>query len=198
MIDTLVRMESAVAGSTVLQELGVEPGGYILVTLHRPALVDGPGFDRVLASLARLATWTPVVFPVHPRTRARVGGAVDQPGLRLIAPVGYVDFLALETHARGRHRLRRSQEETTHLEGAVFHDARANTERPVTVSRGRTASSAPIPTRSTPCRQRSRRLVAARRTAPRAGTETPPGASPRSCSPRSGRQSSRRVSTERR
>lgn len=136
MIDTLVRMESAVERSTVLQELGVEPGGYILVTLHRPALVDGAGFDRVLASLARLAAWTPVVFPVHPRTRARIGDAADQPGLRLIAPVGYVDFLALETHARAVVTDSGGvQEETTHL-GVPCFTMRANTERPVTVSRG--------------------------------------------------------------
>ena len=73
MIDTLVRMAPAIADSTILRELGVEPGGYVLVTLHRPALVDGPGFERVLSALARLAEWRPVVFPVHPRTRARLG-----------------------------------------------------------------------------------------------------------------------------
>ena len=136
MIDTLVRMRSAVAQSTIIKKLRVPPGSYILVTLHRPALVDGPDFAKVLSSLARLADWATVVFPVHPRTRKRIGPSVVHPQLRLIPPVGYVDFLALEEHARAVITDSGGvQEETTFL-GVPCFTMRDNTERPVTVSRG--------------------------------------------------------------
>jgi UDP-N-acetylglucosamine 2-epimerase (non-hydrolysing) len=136
MIDTLVRMQSAVERSTILTELGLERGGYVLVTLHRPSLVDGPAFGRVLAGLARLAEWAPVVFPVHPRTRASIEPGVEHPRLHLVEPVGYIDFLALETHARAVVTDSGGvQEETTHL-GVPCFTMRANTERPVTVSHG--------------------------------------------------------------
>jgi UDP-N-acetylglucosamine 2-epimerase (non-hydrolysing) len=134
MIDTLVRLRPAIAGSTVHERLGLERGRYLLVTLHRPALVDGPLFPRALEALARVADALPVVYPVHPRARSRA--AVQAPGLRLVAPVGYVDFLALEASAAGV--LTDSggvQEETTFL-GVPCFTLRDNTERPVTVSLG--------------------------------------------------------------
>ena len=136
MIDTLVRMEPRIADSTVLDRLGLEAGSYILVTLHRPALVDGEGFDDVLAALSRLSEWAPVVFPVHPRTRRRIGADRLSPGLHLTEPYGYIDFLALEANARGV--LTDSggvQEETTYL-GIPCFTMRSNTERPVTVVEG--------------------------------------------------------------
>ena len=136
MIDTLVRMKPAIARSTIMEKLGVAPGSYVLVTLHRPALVDGPGFAKVLSSLARLADWATVVFPVHPRTRKRIGPSVVHPQLRLIPPVGYLDFLALEASARAVITDSGGvQEETTYL-GVPCFTMRANTERPVTISHG--------------------------------------------------------------
>ena len=108
------------------------------MTLHRPSTVDNPEvFEGVLGVLAELAADVPVVFPVHPRSRAlldadRWRGA----GLRLTEPLGYLDFLSLEraaalviTDSGG------VQEETTWL-GVPCLTVRDNTERPVTVTAG--------------------------------------------------------------
>lgn len=137
MIDALVSVGQRIADSEVHAKLELPETGYLLVTLHRPALVDSPMFAAVMTSLARVASEMPVVFPVHPRTRARL--ARDHfrcPGLRIVDPVGYVDFLALEQRATGV--LTDSggvQEETTFL-GVPCFTLRNNTERPITVSQG--------------------------------------------------------------
>jgi UDP-N-acetylglucosamine 2-epimerase (non-hydrolysing) len=137
MIDTLVRMRPRAEASTVHTRLGIPPRGYLLVTLHRPALVDGPLLAVALDELERLSRRLPVVFPMHPRTRARAGAyAQGTPGLRLIEPLGYVDFLALTMRAGAV--LTDSggiQEETTFL-GVPCFTLRDNTERPVTLTHG--------------------------------------------------------------
>ncbi len=90
----------------------------------------------MLESLARLSEWLPVIFPVHPRTRARIDNDRQHGSLRLIAPVGYVDFLALESNARAVVTDSGGvQEETTHL-GVPCFTMRDNTERPITVLQG--------------------------------------------------------------
>jgi UDP-N-acetylglucosamine 2-epimerase (non-hydrolysing) len=137
MIDTLVAMRARIeaTGSTAAQ--GLEPGGFLLVTLHRPALVDGPLLDEVVAQLVSVAQELPVVFPVHPRTRAEITGrGLDASGVRLIDPLGYLDFMGLVADAAGV--LTDSggiQEETTFL-GVPCLTLRDNTERPVTCSVG--------------------------------------------------------------
>ena len=137
MIDTLHAIRPRVEHSDVHERLGVEPGSYCLVTLHRPALVDGPLLPRALAALERLAATVPVVFPLHPRTRARLGAALPTaPGLTITGPIGYVDFLALELRARCVVTDSGGvQEETTSL-GVPCFTLRANTERPVTITQG--------------------------------------------------------------
>jgi UDP-N-acetylglucosamine 2-epimerase (non-hydrolysing) len=136
MIDTLVRLRPRIVESDVHERLGVRRGEYVLVTLHRPATVDGPLLEAVVAGLEELSRELPVVFPVHPRTRARLRKTLASRRLRLVAPVGYVDFLALEaaavaviTDSGG------VQEETTFLRVPCF-TLRETTERPVTVSQG--------------------------------------------------------------
>jgi UDP-N-acetylglucosamine 2-epimerase len=85
--------------------LGVEPGGYLLVTAHRPGNVDTPERLGLLVDLL-LALPRPVVFPVHPRTRARLEATgmlarlEDAEGMHLTPPVGYLELLALAIHAR--------------------------------------------------------------------------------------------------
>lgn len=137
MIDTLVRVRSRIAASPIHAQLGVEKGRYLLVTLHRPALVDGAALSHVLDELAILAWELPVIFPMHPRTRARLQGRhTTARGLRVVDPVGYVDFVALEAEATGV--LTDSggvQEETTFLRVPCF-TLRENTERPVTLTAG--------------------------------------------------------------
>jgi UDP-N-acetylglucosamine 2-epimerase (non-hydrolysing) len=137
MIDTLMRLWPRIKRSEIHAKLGLERGGYLLVTLHRPKLVDGPLLEEVIDQLSALAERMPVVFPMHPRTRARLADASARPkGLRILEPVGYIDFLALESFAAGV--LTDSggvQEETTFLRVPCF-TLRDNTERPVTVLDG--------------------------------------------------------------
>lgn len=136
MIDTLVRLRDRFAASDVHAQLGLERGNYLLVTLHRPSLVDGPLLDATMSALAGVAQRLTVVFPVHPRTRAQLRGYRAEPQLRLIDPQPYVDFMALMSDARAV--LTDSggvQEETTFL-GIPCFTLRTTTERPVTVSAG--------------------------------------------------------------
>jgi UDP-N-acetylglucosamine 2-epimerase (non-hydrolysing) len=136
MIDSLVAVEDRFRGLAACSRLGVEPGGYLLVTLHRPALVDGPLLHDAMRHLATVAETLPVVFPVHPRTRKMLGRSAEAAGVRLVDPVGYLDFLSLEADAAAV--LTDSggvQEETTYL-GVPCFTLRDNTERPVTVRAG--------------------------------------------------------------
>jgi UDP-N-acetylglucosamine 2-epimerase (non-hydrolysing) len=143
MIDSLLKHREKAAASPVLSDLGLDPKGYVLVTLHRPANVDDP---QVLAGLVEvlgaLSVRLPVVFPIHPRTRAKLAefrlerALRAYPELRLIEPLGYLDFLKCTDNAR--LVLTDSggiQEETTVL-GVPCITARDNTERPVTVTEG--------------------------------------------------------------
>jgi UDP-N-acetylglucosamine 2-epimerase (non-hydrolysing) len=135
MIDTLVAMEPRFRAAEAARRIGVRPGDFLLVTLHRPALVDGPLIEAAMDRLAALARSLPVVFPVHPRTRSRLGARAF-PGVKLVDPIGYLDFLSLEADARAV--LTDSggvQEETTYL-GVPCFTLRANTERPVTIRAG--------------------------------------------------------------
>ncbi|HEX5713200.1 MAG TPA: UDP-N-acetylglucosamine 2-epimerase (non-hydrolyzing) [Solirubrobacterales bacterium] len=137
MIDTLVALEDRFRAEGTAARLGVEPGAYALVTLHRPALVDGPLLPETVAQLAALAREMPVVFPVHPRTRKMMESVdAEHPGLLLSEPLGYLEFLSLLADAGAV--LTDSggiQEETTYL-GIPCFTLRANTERPVTLRAG--------------------------------------------------------------
>ncbi|HKO38910.1 MAG TPA: UDP-N-acetylglucosamine 2-epimerase (non-hydrolyzing) [Solirubrobacterales bacterium] len=137
MIDSLVALEGRIKAAGSAARLGIEPGSYTLVTLHRPALVDGPLLGETVAQLAALARQMPVVFPVHPRTRKMMEGLEpDASGLLLTDPLGYLDFLSLVADAKAV--LTDSggiQEETTYL-GIPCFTLRDNTERPVTIDAG--------------------------------------------------------------
>jgi UDP-N-acetylglucosamine 2-epimerase (non-hydrolysing) len=137
MIDTLVALEGRIRAADAAARLGVTPGAFALVTLHRPALVDGPLLAETVRRLAGLAKEMPVVFPVHPRTRKMMEAAASEhPGLMLTEPLGYLDFLSLLADASAA--LTDSggiQEETTYL-GIPCFTLRDNTERPVTIRAG--------------------------------------------------------------
>jgi UDP-N-acetylglucosamine 2-epimerase (non-hydrolysing) len=143
MIDSLHRHLPPALARAPWARFGLEPASFGLVTLHRPALVDDPDLlGRTVRALAALATRLPIVFPVHPRTEARLGDiGVDAPrledaGLMLCPPLGYLDFLALE--AKAAFVLTDSggvQEETSAL-GVRCFTLRDSTERPVTVDMG--------------------------------------------------------------
>lgn len=109
------------------------------MTLHRPALVDGPRLAAAVEAIDAIARELPVVFPVHPRTAAslrRQGLAFSAAGVHLLEPLGYLEFLGLLDGAAGA--LTDSggiQEETTYL-GIPCFTLRDSTERPVTCELG--------------------------------------------------------------
>ena len=135
MIDTLVALEERIRARGAAEAHDLRPGSYLLVTLHRPALVDGPLLEPTMERLSEVGRELPVLFPVHPRTRKMLNGAT-YPGVTLTDPVGYLDFLSLEADAGAV--LTDSggiQEETTYL-GIPCFTLRDNTERPVTIRAG--------------------------------------------------------------
>jgi len=86
--------------SDILERLGLEPGGYLVATVHREANVAQPRLDRIVEAFNRLHP--PLVFPAHPRTRAALEAAQLQLSshIRLLEPLGYLDFAALSSRAR--------------------------------------------------------------------------------------------------
>jgi len=155
MIDTLQRYLAAARRSTILADLGLANGNgnksharYVVLTLHRPALVDGlEGFRAIWHSVEEIAREAPVIFPAHPRTKknlqlAGLGKLMEASpvkrsnGVRVIPPLGYLDFLCLQSEAAlvitdsGG-----IQEETTAL-GVPCLTVRDSTERPITVTEG--------------------------------------------------------------
>lgn len=141
MIDSLIAHLPRAREKGVLARLGLVPRGYAVLTIHRPSNVDESGALGDLVDILReLSSRLQIVFPVHPRTRARLREldleAAASSAAMLIDPVGYLEFLALEADAR--IVLTDSggvQEETTAL-GVPCLTLRENTERPVTVTTG--------------------------------------------------------------
>lgn len=143
MIDAFEMLRPAIeaCGSAGLR--GLQAGRYAVVTLHRPSNVDDAGvLAGVLRQLGAVSRLLPVIFPVHPRTRKsleRLGGAgiaLEYPELKLIEPLGYIEFMSLVrdcaaaiTDSGG------IQEETTYL-GIPCITLRDSTERPITVEEG--------------------------------------------------------------
>ena len=141
MVDALVEALPAARATPVPQRGTLARGDYVVVTLHRPSNVDHPGtLKELLRALETISRERPVLFPVHPRTRARLAAAGvtenTTGGLRLLEPLGYLQMLSLVadaglviTDSGGL------QEETTFL-GVPCLTVRPNTERPVTVTQG--------------------------------------------------------------
>src|SRR5205823_2336806 len=140
MIDSLLRHLPAASLDRVRDCVPVTDGQYAVLTLHRPSNVDQPAvFSRILTAVTTIASQMPVVFPIHPRTRQRLNEFGFEDSLRQLIvtePLGYIDFLALTSHAR--LILTDSgglQEESTAL-GIPCLTLRDNTERPITVTQG--------------------------------------------------------------
>jgi UDP-N-acetylglucosamine 2-epimerase (non-hydrolysing) len=138
MIDSLLRLLPAARERAPLERLGLDEGRYVLVTLHRPAVVDDAGrLGEVLAVLEEAARQLPVVFPVHPRTRGRLEAAGLRPaGVRLLEPLDYLDFIALEASARLVVTDSGGLQEETSALGVPCLTYRTTTERPVTCELG--------------------------------------------------------------
>lgn len=138
MIDTLLAHLDSFDPGPVRARLGV-PGRYAVATLHRPANVDTPqAAARLVDALRALAQRLPVVLPLHPRGRVTLGaaGLMDVPGIQVVDPLGYLEFLSL---VRGAALVVTDsggiQEETTVLRIPCL-TLRPNTERPVTITHG--------------------------------------------------------------
>jgi UDP-N-acetylglucosamine 2-epimerase (non-hydrolysing) len=139
MIDSLFRILEATDRRAVLAAQEVEPGGYVVVTLHRPALVDDPAkLGEVIEVLGELGAELPVLFPAHPRTVTRLenAGITAPDGLRLVEPLDYADFIALEADARLVITDSGGLQEETSALGIPCLTYRENTERPITVELG--------------------------------------------------------------
>jgi UDP-N-acetylglucosamine 2-epimerase (non-hydrolysing) len=139
MIDTLYANVEGARALAVCREHGLEPGGYALVTLHRPSLVDDPELlSRTMIALDAVALELPVIFPVHPRTRQRLAtlGLLETTRVHLAEPQPYRRFLSLQADATAVVTDSGGvQEETTAL-GVPCFTLRDNTERPVTLTHG--------------------------------------------------------------
>jgi UDP-N-acetylglucosamine 2-epimerase (non-hydrolysing) len=151
MIDTLVNSLEACREKTILEDLGLKPGEYAALTMHRPSNVDDA---HTLAELLRLivaeSKRLPFVFPCHPRTRkmmAKLGAFEEEAAgqLKMIEPVGYLEFLRIQSQAK--FVLTDSggiQEETTYLKIPCI-TMRKSTERPATVDVGSNVMAGPYP-----------------------------------------------------
>jgi len=138
MIDTLLKQMPHLRPPTFWAELGLQPGQYFVVTLHRPANVDGE--QQLLHLLQAIAAGTgglPVVFPVHPRTAKSLRELKRQiPGMHYVDPQGYLEFNYLVKHAKGVITDSGGITEETTVMGVPCLTLRDNTERPETVSVG--------------------------------------------------------------
>ncbi|WP_114952615.1 non-hydrolyzing UDP-N-acetylglucosamine 2-epimerase [Sphingosinicella terrae] len=142
MLDSFEMKRPAIEAAAVPQSLGCNGRGYGVVTLHRPVNVDDPAqLGRLVDCLAELHAELPLVFPVHPRTAARLEAAgldrrLAAAGLRLLEPLPYIRFMSLVSGARAVVTDSGGiQEETTYL-GIPCLTLRESTERPITIQQG--------------------------------------------------------------
>lgn len=143
MIDTLKASRDEAEKSTILEKLNLKSGQYNVLTLHRPSNVDDPAiFGRILAAIDEIQSDLPVVFPIHPRTLANTKklGFADKlaamGGLKIIDPLGYLDFTKLTANAAVVLTDSGGIQEETTILGVWCLTLRENTERPVTISQG--------------------------------------------------------------
>lgn len=167
MIDSLVQLLPRAAESKILEAQNLKPRAYVAVTLHRPSNVDDPQRLRlIMDQLAEVAAALPVIFPVHPRTLKMLTAENRKSqiaNLKLTPPLGYLDFLRLQSEAAlvitdsGG-----VQEETSYL-GIPCLTLRPNTERPVTISHGTNRLLDPA---REPLREAARNAIASRPASP--------------------------------
>jgi UDP-N-acetylglucosamine 2-epimerase (non-hydrolysing) len=143
MIDTLLAHRDRARATGIQATLGLEPGRYGLMTLHRPSNVDDTAaFERLMQGVAVVASTVPIVFPVHPRTRPAVARSptasalIERDRLRLVDPLGYLDFIGLMERARVVLTDSGGVQEETTILGVPCLTLRENTERPITLTHG--------------------------------------------------------------
>lgn len=138
MIDTLLANMPRLTPPSFWNELGLKPGGYFVVTLHRPANVDtADGFSRMLAAIGEGTRGLPVVFPVHPRTAKTLRElAKVPPSMHLVEPQPYLEFNYLVKNAKAVITDSGGITEETTVMGVPCMTLRTTTERPETTTIG--------------------------------------------------------------
>jgi UDP-N-acetylglucosamine 2-epimerase (non-hydrolysing) len=150
MIDSYEMMRPQIAADPGPATLGLEPGNYGVVTLHRPSNVDHQDrFTRIVQEMLGISQRLPLVFPVHPRTKNQLmefglmEGLEQSKAIHLLEPIGYVPFMSLVSQAK--FVITDSggiQEETTYMDIPCL-TLRRNTERPITITQGTNQLSEP-------------------------------------------------------
>lgn len=147
MIDSLKHVLPQALARRTHERFGLQAGRYALLTMHRPSNVDAPdSLARLMDVFAEIARDLPIVFPIHPRTRARLASAgIAEPappsnpnsaGLRLLESVDYLDSLCLQKHARVVFTDSGGMQEETTTLGVPCITLRDCTERPITIDEG--------------------------------------------------------------
>ena len=138
MIDTLLANMDRLRPPAFWDGAGLRPGGYFVLTMHRPANVDSPeGFQRMLSAIAAATRGMPVVFPVHPRTAKTIRGFASlPPSFVLVDPQPYLEFNYMVRHAKAVLTDSGGITEETTVMGVPCITMRTSTERPETVTVG--------------------------------------------------------------
>lgn len=138
MVDTLLAQLPRLQRPSFWDDLGLTPGGYFVLTLHRPSNVDDPGGLRTwLGAIATASRDLPVIFPAHPRTLKSLEALSDVPaGIRVVPPQSYLEFNYLVKHARAVITDSGGITEETTVLGIPCVTVRDTTERPETVTVG--------------------------------------------------------------
>lgn len=138
MIDTLLANMGRLRPPPFRAELGLKPGGYFVLTLHRPSNVDAAAsFEPLLRAIGEGARGLPVVFPVHPRTVKTLDAVPGlPPNIRLVEPQPYLEFNWLVRNAKAVITDSGGITEETTVMGVPCMTLRDTTERPETVSIG--------------------------------------------------------------
>lgn len=143
MIDTLRANREKAEASTILETLAVSPGEYLVATLHRPSNVDDPAvFSGILDAFDEIQRELPIVLPMHPRTRGSLmkldlWSRIEQmSGLKIVDPLGYLDFLKLIANATAIMTDSGGIQEESTVLGVTCLTLRENTERPITIEQG--------------------------------------------------------------
>jgi UDP-N-acetylglucosamine 2-epimerase (non-hydrolysing) len=138
MIDTLLKQMPRLQPPAVTANLGLQPQQYFVITLHRPANVDGEHKLKILINeIIRCANGLPVIFPVHPRTAKNLQGqGIAAPNLHMIEPLSYLQFNYLVKHAKAVITDSGGITEETTVMGVPCITLRNSTERPETVTIG--------------------------------------------------------------
>lgn len=142
MVDSLLYNIGKAEESQILTRLGLDKGSYAVLTLHRPSNVDKKeNLLRIIQAAQEISQRIPIVFPVHPRTRKGIElfefmRFIKDEHIRLTEPLGYLDFLKLETNARLVITDSGGIQEETTVVNIPCLTLRDTTERPITISQG--------------------------------------------------------------